>query len=195
MVVKMDKIVKRQSRVGKKSVFFPKSVSVEVNGRNVLISGPHGVLSSSVSPLISLFIVEQKVEVTVPDFNKFSSRLQGTTRALIQNMVHGVSVTYGKTLQLIGTGYKAEVLDSCVHLFIGFSHPVIVPIPLGVRVSIPPASKGTLISIEGVDKVQVGQIASTIRSFRPCEPYGGKGVRYHDEIIKRKEGKSGKNSK
>jgi large subunit ribosomal protein L6 len=123
------------------------------------------------------------------------ARFQGLARSLINGMVQGAGLGYVKTLQLVGTGYRAEVKGPVLNLSLGFSHPVNFPIPAGVKVEIPSDSKGTLIVLSGADKEVMGQTAAKIRGFRPPEPYGGKGVRYQGEKVREKAGKAGKGGK
>lgn len=174
------------SRVGKNPVTIPDGVQVAVASGVLTAKGRLGELSL---PLTDH--VETRVEggaVTVrPRNNSAPSRMMwGTTRALVKNIVRGVSIGYAKTMEITGTGYRASVQGSNLVINLGFSHDVVFPVPAGIKITTP---RPTAIIVEGVDKRLVGQVAAEIRGWRPPEPYKGKGVRYDDETIRRKEGK------
>jgi large subunit ribosomal protein L6 len=183
---------KRESRVGKRAIPLPKGVTVNVKDRRCEVKGAKGTLSMQLPD--SVVVREQEGQLAVssdrpaPD----GARLQGLGRALLANLVKGVSTGYERTLELVGTGYRAEVKGNVVHLALGFSHPVAYQLPPSVTGKVAPDSKGSVLHLESPDKAALGQAAATIRGFRPPEPYGGKGVRYRGENILRKAGKAGK---
>lgn len=183
---------KRESRVGKRPIPLPKGVTISLKDRRCEVKGAKGTLSMQLPE--SVVVREEAGQVAVssdrpaPD----GARLQGLGRALLANLVRGVSTGYERTLELVGTGYRAEVKGNVVHLALGFSHPVAYQLPAGVTGKVAPDSKGSVLHLESPDKAALGQAAATIRGFRPPEPYGGKGVRYRGENILRKAGKAGK---
>lgn len=180
----------RQSRVGKRPIPLPKGVTVAVKDGTVEVKGPKGQLTRPLTPNVSVKVENNEVCVvpTVP--GRDGARFQGLARSLLNGMVEGAAQGYTRTLQLVGTGYRAEVKGKVLNLSLGFSHPVNFPIPDGISVTIPPDSKGTLVVLTGIDKEKMGQTAAKIRSFRPPEPYGGKGVRYQGEKVREKAGKA-----
>ena len=174
------------SRVGKYPVEVPAGVQVAIAGGMVTAKGKLGELKLPLTDLVEATIDGNKISVK-PRSNEAKARMMwGTTRALIATMLKGVSAGYAKSLEITGTGYRAAVQGKNLELNLGFSHPVIYPVPEGIKIT---CEKPTSIKVEGVDKRQVGQVASEIRAFRPPEPYKGKGARYTDETIRRKEGK------
>ena len=174
------------SRVGKYPVTVPAGVQVAIAGGKFTAKGKLGVLEMPLTDLCDTTIEGNQVSV-VPKNKATPTRMMGgTTRALIANMVKGVSDGFSKSLEITGTGYRAAVNGSNLEINLGFSHPVIYPVPAGIKIS---CERPTAIKVEGVDKRLVGQVASEIRAFRPPEPYKGKGARYTDETIRRKEGK------
>lgn len=174
------------SRVGKYPVEIPAGVQVAISGGLFSAKGKLGELKMPLSERIEATVDGNKVVVT-PKSNESHSRMMwGTTRALIKNLVTGVSAGYSKTLEITGTGYRAAVNGGNLEINLGFSHPVVYPVPEGIKIT---CERPTSIKVEGVDKRLVGQVASEIRAFRPPEPYKGKGARYTDETIRRKEGK------
>ena len=175
------------SRVGKKPVSIPKGVSVTSSGNTVKIKGPKGELERSIHPNIKIKVEETQVSVLRPDDTKTNKSLHGLTRSLIQNMMTGVSESYKKTLDIVGVGYKAEMKGSNILLTIGYSHPIFFVPPDQIKIETPTA---TQIIISGIDKELVGLVAAKIRSFRKPEPYKGKGIKYSDEQIIRKAGKT-----
>jgi len=183
---------KRESRVGKRPVALHKGVSVAVKDRNVEVKGAKGTLKMSLPATVSVVEANGQLAVSSSLDTPDGPRLQGLGRALLANLVQGVSAGYEQTLELVGTGYRAEVKGSVVHLALGFSHPVAYQLPASVTGKIAPDSKGSVLHLESPDKAALGQAAATIRGFRPPEPYGGKGVRYRGENILRKAGKAGK---
>jgi large subunit ribosomal protein L6 len=175
------------SRVGKKPVVIPDGVKITQEGNFLKIKGPKGELEQQIHPNISIEIVENQVNVTRPNDSKQNKSLHGLSRALVQNMVTGVTDTYKKTLDIVGVGYKAELKGKDLLLNIGYSHPIFLIPPEGVTLETPTP---TQIIISGIDKQLVGLISAKIRSFRKPEPYKGKGIKYSDEHIVRKAGKT-----
>lgn len=183
---------KRESRVGKRPIPVPKGVTVAVKDRDVEVKGAKGTLKMSLPQTVNVVEANGQLSVSSSLDNADGPRLQGLGRALLANLVKGVSTGYEQTLELVGTGYRAEVKGNVVHLALGFSHPVAYALPASVTGKIAPDSKGSVLHLESPDKAALGQAAATIRGFRPPEPYGGKGVRYRGENILRKAGKAGK---
>lgn len=177
------------SRIGKKPVAIPSGVTVEVSGNTIVVKGPKGELSYAHLPEVSVVVEDGQVIVTRKDDSADSMARHGLTRQLINNMVIGVSKGYEKKLEIIGVGYKAQAKGKSVTLNLGHSHPIDYDAPEGIDISQDEKNKQILI-IQGIDKEKVGQVAADIRSFRPPEPYKGKGVKYIDEIIIRKQGKA-----
>ncbi len=174
------------SRVGKYPVQIPTGVDVVIEGSTLRARGKLGELSLALTPQVVAKIEAGAVSVQPRTGEARARMMWGTTRALVANMVRGVSTGYAKSLEITGTGYRASVQGSDLVINLGFSHDVVYPVPSGIRITTP---KPTTITIEGVDKRQVGQVAAEIRAYRPPEPYKGKGVRYDTETIRRKEGK------
>ncbi len=175
------------SRIGKKPVSAPSGVTVNVTDTNVSVKGPKGELALPLTEEVSVKVEGTDIIVSPTDENDKRSRaMWGTVRARLFNMVEGVTKGYEKNLELVGVGYRAAVKGKDLELNLGFSHPVVHKAPEGITFK---CAKPTEVKIEGVDKQVVGQIASEIRSYRPPEPYKGKGIRYEGEYIRRKEGK------
>ncbi len=178
------------SRVGKLPVAIPNGVTVSVTPDNVVTAkGPKGQLVKAMHKDIQIKVEDNSVIVTRPSDEKEHRALHGLTRALINNMVKGVSEGYQKTLDLIGVGYRAQVQGKKLVMNLGFSHPVEIEAVEGITFETPSA---TQVVVKGIDKQLVGAVASDIRSWRKPEPYNGKGIKYKDEVIRRKEGKTGK---
>jgi large subunit ribosomal protein L6 len=174
------------SRVGKYPVEIPQGVQVAIAGGMFTAKGRLGELQLKLSDLVETKVDGNHV-VVAPHSQETPARMMwGTTRALIANMVKGVSAGYARSMEITGTGYRAAVAGKNLEINLGFSHPVVYPIPEGIKIT---CERPTAIKVEGVDKRLVGQVAAEIRGFRPPEPYKGKGVRYTDETIRRKEGK------
>jgi large subunit ribosomal protein L6 len=176
------------SRIGKIPVIIPDKVKVQVKNQHVAVEGPNGKLALDVHHLATVKVDDQQVLVTRPNDNKESKAIHGLVRSLIQNMVIGVSKGFVKQLEIQGVGFKAPLANKKITLNLGYSHEIIYPVPDTIVVTL--EDGGTKIKIEGPDKQLVGKVASEIRSFYPPEPYKGKGVRYSDEKVKRKEGKT-----
>ena len=174
------------SRVGKHPVSVPTGVSVEIVNRILKAKGKLGELSMQLSDEVEAKVEDGKVVVTPRSDSKRARTLWGTTRALVNNMVAGVSKGFSKTLEINGVGYRAQVQGKNLQLQLGFSHDVIYPIPQGVTIK---CEKPTQIIVNGADRQRVGQVAAEIRAFRKPEPYKGKGIKYDNERILRKEGK------
>lgn len=177
------------SRIGKSPVTIPAGVTVSLDGHTVTVKGPKGELTRQLSPKISLEIKDNEIEFTRPDDSKENRSLHGTTRSIVNNMVVGVSEGFKKELQLIGVGYRAQKQGNKLILNVGLSHSVEFEAEEGVGFDVP---SNTSIIVEGFNKEKVGELAANIRAVRPPEPYKGKGIRYVDEYVIRKEGKTGK---
>ena len=184
-----------QSRVGKRPVVLPKGVTITVGNGRIDVKGPKGQVSKPLTPNVKVVVEGTSVTVKPTVAGRDGARFQGLARSIINGMVQGAATGYTKTLQLVGTGYRAEVKGRTLNLSLGFSHPVNFPIPEGVNVQVPGDSKGTIVILTGSDKEVMGQTAAKIRSFRPPEPYGGKGVRYQGEKVREKAGKAAKGGK
>jgi len=178
------------SRVGRLPVTVPNGVQVEINGSDVLVKGPKGELNRTFSPEIGITLEGNEVHVTRPNDEARLRALHGTTRALINNMVVGVSTGFTKVLEVDGVGYRVELKDANLVMALGFSHPVTIEPEPGITFEAD--AKTRVVRVMGIDREQVGQVASDIRKIRPPEPYKGKGIRYQGEKIRRKAGKSGK---
>jgi len=175
------------SRIGKKPVEIPKGVNINLEGQVIKVKGPKGELHRTIHPAIKAEVVESEIKFSRPDDLKESRSLHGLTRALIQNMIIGVTDSYKKTLDIVGVGYKAELKGKNLLLNIGYSHPIYFVPPDEIKLEVPAP---TQIIISGIDKELVGLVAAKIRSFRKPEPYKGKGIKYSDERIIRKAGKT-----
>ena len=175
------------SRIGRKPVELPKGVEFKLDGTNVSVKGPNGQLDFDHHPEMVVKVEENEVIVERPSDQPKHRALHGLTRALIANMVEGVTSGFSRTLEIVGVGYRAEMKGKSLNLALGFSHPVEFDPPEGVNIECP---NQTTIVIKGADKQAVGQTAAVIRGFRPPEPYKGKGVRYQGEQIRRKAGKT-----
>ena len=180
------------SRVGKRPVAVPKGVTVTLKDQQVDIQGPKGKLSRVMPEQTEITREGDELKVTSSAPGRDGARLQGLTRALLQSMVQGAATGYTKTLELVGTGYRAELKGRMLHLSVGLSHPVAFELPEGLNATIPAESKGAALVLECANKEVTGQFAATVRNVRPPEPYGGKGIRYRGEQIRRKAGKAGK---
>ena len=185
----------KQSRIGKRPVEIPKGVTATVVAGKIDVKGPKGNMTRILPPNVAVKLEAGGLQVSPTIGGRDGARFQGLARALINAMVFGAGTGYTKTLQLVGTGYRAEVKGQTLHLSLGFSHPVAFPIPVGIKAEIPGDSKGTIIVLTGADKEKMGETAAKIRGFRPPEPYGGKGVRYQGEKVRMKAGKAGKGGK
>ena len=180
------------SRVGKQPVTLPDKVSVSINRNSVTVSGPKGQLSRDFNPDMAIRQENGAIVVERPSDQRHHKALHGLTRALLANMVEGVSKGYRKTLQIQGVGYQAQLQGTKLQLRLGHSHEIIVEPPDNIQFDVPKDSRGAIIHVDGIDKQVVGQVAADIRGWRPPEPYKGKGVRYLGEYVRRKAGKAGK---
>ncbi len=177
------------SRIGKLPINVPKNVQVQLDGKEIRVKGPHGELKHTIPEEISVITKNNLIIVSKNDTTRIANEKYGLTRTLINNLIIGVSEQFEKKLQLIGVGYRAQTDDQTLTLNLGFSHPVKFKIPEKINVKV---ETNTNIIITGIEKEKVGLFAAKIRSKRPPEPYKGKGVRYPDEYVLRKAGKSGK---
>jgi large subunit ribosomal protein L6 len=178
------------SRIGLKPIDIPSGVEVKINEKNhIEVKGPKGQLAESLDSDMEIKIEENQIFVNRPTENKRHKSLHGLTRTLIANMIEGVTNGYSKTLEIQGTGYRAQKQGKKLILNLGYSHPVELEDPEGIEVEVPQANQ---IIVKGADKQQVGNYAAVIRDFRKPEPYKGKGIRYSNEVVRRKVGKTGK---
>ena len=177
------------SRIGRKPVVVPAGVEVTVNGNVVTVKGPKGQLTQEISKNMTVEVKEGEVVVTRPSDNREDRAQHGLARTLINNMIIGVTSGYEKKMQLIGVGYKAEKKGKTLVMNLGYSHPVEMEDPEGITTEVPSATE---VVVKGMDKALVGNYAANIRAWRKPEPYKGKGIKYVDEVIRRKEGKTGK---
>ncbi len=176
------------SRIGKLPVEVPGGVKAELNGLRLKVTGPKGSLERTFHPDVTIALEDGHLTVTRPSDEPAHRALHGLTRALIQNMMVGVTTGYTKTLQIVGVGYRASMQGKTLQLSVGYSHPVMVEPPAGIAFTV----EGTqTIKVEGIDKALVGQVAADVRRWREPEPYKGKGIKYENEHIRRKEGKAG----
>ena len=180
------------SRIGKKPITIPAGVDVKIDGHKVTVKGPKGTLENTFNPEIGIALEGNEIIVTRPTDDKNHRALHGLTRTLVANMVEGVTNGYSKTLEVNGVGYRAQKQGKNLVMNLGYSHQVIVPETAGITIDVPSPNQ---IVISGADKQQVGQFAAEVREKRPPEPYKGKGIKYADEHIRRKEGKAAKGAK
>lgn len=176
------------SRIGKLPISIPDTVKVELQDHTVSVNGPKGTLSMVAHPAMDVRVQDRQVLCGRPSDAKFHKALHGLTRSLIANMVEGVTKGFERKLELVGVGYRAAVQGQNLTMTLGYSHPIIYPIPQGIRIEV---KDQTQLTVSGTDKQLVGAVAAKVRSFRPPEPYKGKGVKYADERIRRKAGKTG----
>ncbi|MFP4077638.1 MAG: 50S ribosomal protein L6 [Candidatus Izemoplasmataceae bacterium] len=177
------------SRIGHKPITLPQGVTATIDGQHVEVKGPKGTLTFNVNPDMDLTLEDSALTVARPSDSKTHRMLHGTTRAVLLNMVKGVSEGYTKKLQMVGVGYRAQMKGNQLVVNAGYSNPVELDIPEGLTVEV---VKNTEISVSGIDKQKVGAFAATVRAVRRPEPYLGKGIRYADEQVRRKEGKTAK---
>jgi large subunit ribosomal protein L6 len=175
------------SRVGKKPIPIPAGVKVEIKDDHIKVTGPKGELSRSIHPSMVVKRDQDALVVKRPSDSKFHRSLHGLTRSLVGNMVDGVTSEYEKSLEIQGIGYKAELKGKKLRLSLGLSHPILFSPPEGIKIGVDGPNK---MKISGIDKQLVGVVAAKIRSFRPPEPYKGKGIRYEGEIVRKKAGKT-----
>jgi large subunit ribosomal protein L6 len=177
------------SRIGKQPIPVPSGVEVKIEGSTVTVKGPKGELSQTFSDMMSISLDEGELVVGRPDDSREARSLHGLTRTLLSNMVVGVSEGFSKNLEIVGVGYRAVLKGKDLELALGFSHPVLVKPEAGIEFEVPAPTK---ITVRGIDKQRVGQVAAEIRAWRKPEPYKGKGVRYEGEYVRRKLGKAAK---
>ena len=181
------------SRIGNKAITIPEGVEVTVSsGNEVTVKGPKGTLTRQFSPLITINNDNGTITCVRANEEKHTKQLHGTTRALLATMVEGVSTGFTKQLKVVGIGYRAALKGKTLNLIVGFSHEVNIEVPEGVTVEVP---DNTTINVSGIDKQIVGQFAANVRAVKKPEPYGGKGIRYVDEVVRRKEGKTAASKK
>ncbi len=176
------------SRIGRLPIAIPPAVTVQVNGQSVSVQGPKGKLDLTAHPAISVAVQEQEIRCLRASEERSHKALHGLTRSLIANMVAGVTKGFERRLELVGVGYRAQMLGPNLSLALGYSHPIIYPVPAGIKIEV---KDQTQLTVSGIDKQLVGAVAAKLRSFRPPEPYKGKGVKYAEERIRRKAGKTG----
>ena len=176
------------SRIGRKPIVIPTGVEVKIDGSSVTVKGPKGTLNSHINPIITAKVENGEVVVTRPNDEKEARSLHGLTRTLLHNMIVGVEKGYTKELEVNGVGYRAQKQGKQLIMNLGYSHPVVVDEIDGITIDVPAQNK---IVISGIDKQKVGQFAAEVRGKRPPEPYKGKGIKYTDEVIRRKAGKTG----
>lgn len=177
------------SRIGLKPIAVPDGVEVKIDGNQVTVKGPKGELTRQFHPDMIIRLEEKELTVQRPSDNKQHKSLHGTTRSLLANMVEGVTKGFEKSLELVGVGYRAQKSGNKLVLNVGYSHPVEIEPEKGIEIEVPAQNK---IIVKGIDKERVGQVAANIRAVREPEPYKGKGIRYEGEVVRRKEGKTGK---
>ena len=177
------------SRIGNKPITVPEGVEVKIDGNNLTVKGPKGTLEREIHKNMTVSIDGNVITVTRPNDEAENRSLHGLTRTLISNMIEGVLNEYKRELEINGVGYRAQLKGKTLVLTLGYSHPVEMEAPEGITFEVPAPNK---IIVKGVDKEQVGQIAAVVRTKRPPEVYRGKGIKYADEVIRRKEGKTGK---
>ena len=178
------------SRIGRLPITVPAGVQVKLNGLEVHVIGPKGELKKEFTPVVGIALEDGQVIVTRSSEAPSVRALHGTTRALINNMVTGVSTGFTRLLDVEGVGYRPEMNGTKLVLYVGYSHPVTVEPPAGITFEVD--TRARQIKVNGFDKEQVGQVAADLREVRPPEPYKGKGIRYHEEKVRRKAGKAGK---
>jgi large subunit ribosomal protein L6 len=177
------------SRIGRQPIPVPSGVDVNIDGRKITVKGPKGELSHTVPEPIEIGLDDGELTVTRPNDQNTVRALHGLTRALLNNMIVGVTEGYRKTLEIVGVGYRVQAKGGNLEFSLGYSHPILVEAPDGITFNV---ERPTVFSVEGIDKQKVGEVAANIRKLRRPDPYKGKGVRYQGEQIRRKVGKAGK---
>ncbi len=175
------------SRIGRAPITLPAAVTVKSEASQVLVEGPKGKLSLTLPPSVSVALDGQQLKVSISGSEASDHALHGLYRALLANMVQGTAAGFSKELEIVGVGYRAQLAGKQLSLYVGFSHPVHMPIPEGLTVEVP---KPTNVIVRGADKQLVGQFAADLRHVAPPEPYKGKGIRYAGEVVRRKAGKA-----
>lgn len=176
------------SRIGKKPIAIPKGVTVTVDGLHVAVQGPKGKLERDIHPAVDVKVEDAALVVTTKGNDRTARSMHGLTRTLLANMVQGVVAPFKKTLEISGVGYRAELKGNLLNVQVGLSHEVNHPIPADVTCTV---EKAVTVHLESCNKEVLGRTAAEIRAYRPCEPYNGKGIKYSDERVRRKEGKTG----
>ena len=174
------------SRIGKQPVIIPEKVKVDIKDTTVHVEGPKGKVHKTFAPVVTIVVNDKKVVVAPIGATRFANAMYGTARSIIASMVKGVTVGFFKELEIQGVGFKANLKGKQLDLALGYSHPIVMDVPEGIKITI---VDGTKLKVEGCDKQLVGAVTAEIRSFYPPEPYKGKGVRYAGENVRRKEGK------
>jgi len=177
------------SRVGKLPVKIPEKVKVAMAGDQLKVEGPKGKMAFAVNPVVKIEVDKGEVRVTRPDDSRLARGLHGLTRTLVKNAVEGVTKGYERIMEISGVGFKAEAKGKEINFTLGFSHPVVFKLPEGITAEVDP--KQTKVTLRGVDKHLLGLTAAKVRALRPPEPYKGKGIKYAEETVRRKEGKTG----
>ena len=177
------------SRIGRLPIPVPAGVEVKINGATVEVKGPKGTLSHDVPAPITVAVEDNSIIVSRPDDERVSRSLHGLTRTLIENNIEGVTAGFTKGLEIVGTGYRVTAKGSDIEFALGYSHPILVKAPEGIKFEV---EGNTKITVSGINKQAVGEVAANLRKLRKPEPYKGKGVRYAGEVIRRKAGKAGK---
>ena len=175
------------SRIGKQPVSIPDKVKVTVNGETVLVEGPKGEVQKSFAPVVKVTVADKKVTFAPTEESRFAKAMYGTARSVVAGMVKGVTEGYSKDLEIQGVGFKANLKGKQLDLALGYSHPIVMDIPEGIKITVTDQTK---VKVEGADKQLVGAITAEIRGYYPPEPYKGKGVRIVGERVRRKEGKT-----
>lgn len=175
------------SRIGKQPIAVPGGVTITLDPSGVKVKGPKGTLAAAVSPLVALKVDGSTLTVTRRDDSREARSVHGLTRKLVANMVTGVSEGFRRVLEINGVGYRAEAKGNAIQLALGYSHPIVFPLPQGVQAKV---DKQTVVTLEGADRQVLGETAAAIRKLRPPEPYKGKGIKYAEEKIRRKAGKA-----
>jgi large subunit ribosomal protein L6 len=175
------------SRIGKQPVSIPDKVKVSVNGGTVLVEGPKGKVEKTFAPVVKVTVADKKVTFAPADDSRFAKAMYGTARSVVAGMVKGVTDGYVKELEIQGVGFKANLKGSQLDLALGYSHPILMEIPAGIKLTVTDQTK---LKVEGADKQLVGAVTAEIRGYYPPEPYKGKGVRIVGERVRRKEGKT-----
>jgi large subunit ribosomal protein L6 len=175
------------SRIGKQPVSIPEKVKVTVSGEKVLVEGPKGKVEKTFAPVVKVTVAEKKVTFAPTEETRFAKAMYGTARSVVAGMVKGVTDGYTKDLEIQGVGFKATLKGKQLDLALGYSHPILMDIPEGIKVTV---TEGVRLKVEGADKQLVGKVTAEIRGYYPPEPYKGKGVRIVGERVRRKEGKT-----
>lgn len=175
------------SRIGKLPIALPQGVQVKLEGPSVFVQGPKGKLEARVDSSVKVELADGQLIVRRQDESRRTRGIHGLTRRLVANMVHGVSQGFSRVLEINGVGYRAEVKGNAIHFSLGYSHPIVFQLPPGIHAKV---DKQTVVTVEGVDRQLLGETAAMIRELRPPEPYKGKGIKYAEETIRRKAGKT-----